>query len=318
MSLFLDFSKLARSVAVLMVPGVITGVCHVQAAAQQAGDSTVREEVLAASDGWPIHATYYESAAGKESPVVILLAGAEGPDRKDARNRRVWQATAVALQKGGYAVIAVDLRKHGDSIPEGVEADSPILKMGLTDYPIMASSDMEAVNDFLLNQHEQEKLNIRKMGIVAVGSSAMVAATFAVEDWAKKPYPDAPTLADRTPRGQDVRALIMYSPNSSVKGISSNNVLRALKAIPVAINIVASKDVKDDARSADKIYKAVELRDEQYKDTRKQTVAGGEITAEGFLEGRFAEPTNTDILAFLTKYLKELDAPWASRKSRLE
>jgi len=317
MSLVLSSSKLARSCAALMVLGVISSVCQAQAAAQQAGDSTVREEVLAASDGWPIHATYYESAAGKESPVVILLAGAEGLDMKDARNRRVWQATAVALQKGGFAVIAVDLRKNGDSIPEGVEANSPLLKMGLSDYPTMVASDMEAINEFLLNEHQQEKLNIRKLGIVAVGSSAMVAAAFAVEDWAKKPYPDAPSLADRTPRGQDVRALIMYSPNSSVKGISSNNVLRALKAIPVAINIVASKDIKDDARNADKIYKAVELRDEQYKDTRKQTMAGGDITAEGFLEGRFAEPTNADILAFLTKYLKELDAPWASRKSRL-
>ena len=150
-----------------------------QAAGQQAASSNTREEKLAAeSDGWPIHATYYESAAGKESPVVILLAGAEGLDKKDARNRRVWQNTALALQKSGFAVMTVDLRKHGDSIPEATEADSPLLKMVPNDYVFMTARDMEAVKTFLLNEHQSEKLNIRKTGIVAVGSSAMVAAAF--------------------------------------------------------------------------------------------------------------------------------------------
>lgn len=288
------------------------------AIAQQAGASAVREETIGASDGWPIHTTYYESPAGKESPVVILLAAAEGPDRKDARNRRVWQNTALALQKSGFAVIAVDLRKHGDSLPDGVEAGSPILKMSPNDYLVMVGYDMEAVKDFLLNEHKLEKLNIRKTGIVAVGSSAMVASAFAVADWAKKPYPDGPTLETSTPRGQDVRALILYSPNASVKGINTNTITRSLNILPVAVHVVASKDVRDDARNADKIFKAVELKDEQYKESRKQTWAAGDITSEGFLEGRFADPTNADIVSFMVKNLKEADLPWASRKSRLE
>ena len=318
MSLFPAFSKLLRSLAPLIVLAAISSVCQAQAAAQQAGDSTTREEIIAASDGWPIHATYYESAAGKESPAVILLAAAEGPDKKDARNRRVWQNTAVALQKAGFAVIAVDLRKHGDSIPAAAEGESPVLKMAPNDYLVMVGSDMEAVKEFLLNEHKLEKLNVRKTGIVAVGSSAMVASAFAVADWAKKPYPDGPTPETSTPRGQDVQALIMYSPNATVKGINSTNVMRSLKVIPVAVHIIASKDIKDDVRSADKIFKAIELKDEQLKESRKLTMAGGDITAEGFLEGRFADPTNADIVDFLTKKVKTADMPWASRKSRLE
>lgn len=277
----------------------------------------VRDEILSA-EGWPIHTTYYESAAGKESPAVILLAGAEGPDKKDARNRRVWKDTALTLQKSGFAVIAVDLRKHGDSILPVAEGATATTKMAPNDYLLMANFDLEAVKDFLLAEHKNEKLNIRKTGIVAVGSSAMVAAAFASADWAKKPYPDGPTLDSSTPRGQDVRSLIMYSPNANVKGLNSNSIMKSLSVRQIAIHIVASKDVKEDFRNAEKIYKSIEIKGEQYKDARKLTTATGDITAEGFLEGRFAEPTNKDITEFLTKSLTELDMPWASRKSRLE
>ena len=285
---------------------------------QQPGKASSRDEKLAAADGWPVHTTYYESASGKESPVVILLAAAEGPDKKDARNRRVWQNTALALQKSGFAVIAVDLRKHGDSVPEMTEPASPLLKLAPNDYALMATADMEAVKAFLLSEHQREKLNLRKTGIVAAGSSSMVAAAFAVADWAQKPYPDGPTPETSTPRGQDVRALIMYSPSSVVKGINTTTILRTVKTLPIAVHVIASKDVKDDARNADRVYKAIEIKDDLFKDKRRLTTAAGEITAEGFLEGRFAEPTIKDITEFLTKNLKELDMPWASRKSRLE
>lgn len=285
---------------------------------QQTTNSGVREETLVAEGGWPIHVTYYESAAGKESPAVILLAGAEGVDKKDARNRRVWEKTALTLQKSGFAVIAVDLRKHGDSIPSQTEGQPTTIKMAPNDYLLMANLDLVAVKQFLLDEHKNEKLNIRKTGIVAVGSSAMVAASFAAADWARKPYPDGPTPDTSTPRGQDVQSLIMYSPNANVKGLNSNSIMKSLSGYPIAIHIVASKDVKEDFRNAEKIYKSVEIKDEQYKDGRKLTTAAGDITAEGFLEGRFADPTNKDITEFLTKSLTELDMPWASRKSRLE
>ena len=178
-------AKLMKLLSLVTVFCLAGSDCSAQAAAQQTGKSNTREETLAASDGWPIRATYYESAAGKESPAVILLAGAEGPDRKDARNRRVWQNTAIALQKSGFAVLAVDLRKHGDSIPEATQPDSPLLRMAPADYVVMAAADMDAVKAFLLSEHQNGKLNIRKTGIVAVGSSAMVAAAATVADWCR-------------------------------------------------------------------------------------------------------------------------------------
>ena len=318
MSKLTTFSRLVPyAVTVVTVSLAMTLACDTTLG-QQTTNKGERDEILAAGDGWPVHTTYYESPYGRESPVVILLAAAEGIDKKDARNRRVWKNTALLLQKSNFAVIAVDLRKHGDSIPEMPEGQTSALKMAPNDYQLMANLDMDAVKEFLLEEHKNEKLNIRKTGIVAVGSSAMVAAAFAAADWARKPYPDGPTPDTSTPRGQDVRSLIMYSPNTSVKGLNSNSIMKSLSVRPIAIHIVASKDVREDFRNAEKLYKSVEIKDEQFKDARKLTTAGGDITAEGFLEGRFADPTNKDIIDFLTKSLTVLDMPWASRKSRLE
>lgn len=262
-----------------------------------------------------IHVTYFESTAGKEAPVAILLTSTDGPEKKDARNRRIWLPTAQALQKNGFAVITVDLRKHGDSVPPGEESAAK-LKSSANDYQMMAGVDLETVKAFLMEEHHAQKLNIRKLSIVSMGSSSMVAAAFAVSDWAKPPYPDAPADALKTPRGQDVQAIVMYSPNANVKGLNFNTVMKSLKPLQVAVYVVASSSVKDDTRNADKIFKAVELKDEQFKEYRKTTLVSGDVHAEGFLEGRFAEATTKDIVDFLTKNVKELPAPWVERVDR--
>jgi len=279
-------------------------------------DGSVDMVLPSAADGWPIHCTYFESSAGKESPVVVLLTATEGSDKKDARNRRVWQPTAVALQKAGFAAVTVDLRKHGDSVPTAGSGEASALKMAAADYVLMAAGDLEAVKVFLLEQHKSEKLNVRKMGIVAMGSSAMVASAFAVADWDKKPYPDGPTLALSTPRGQDVRALILYSPNTSVKGINSTAILKTMRGLLIAVHVISSKDNREDLKNAEKVFKAVDLKDAQFKESRKLTLVSGGVRSEGFLEGRFGEATNRDIVDFLTLNVKQLDFPWVSRNDR--
>lgn len=275
-------------------------------------------QVLQSVDGWPIHITYFASDAGKESPVVILLTSTEGPEKGNTRNRQIWQPTAMALQKSGFAVVTVDLRKHGDSVPAAPAGKEAPLKMNTGDYPLMVA-DLEAVKTFLLAEHAQEMLNVRKLGIVSMGSSSMVAAAFAVADWDKKPYPDGPTPATSTPRGQDVRALIAYSPNTSVKGINSTTVFKALRAIPfIAVHVIASKDDKDDFRNAEKYFKAVDPKDPALAEFRKLTPVPGTVRSERFLEGKLVDASTKDITDFLTRNLKEQDIPWVSRKSRLE
>ncbi len=178
----------------------------------------------------------------------------------------------------------------------------------------MAAIDLEAVKDFLLVEHQNEKLNIRKTGIVAAGSSAMVASAFAVADWDKKPYPDAPTLDLRTPRGQDVRSLMMISPKTTVKGINGVAALKIIKALDVRVFVLASKK---DEKDAEKVFKAVELKGEQYAEFRKITITNVEARAEQFVEGPEAAKSNELILEFMKKSVQELDMPWRTRKSNL-
>ena len=165
--------------------------------------------------------TYYASNQGKEAPVVVLLHMKGG-------NRLVWRILAPKLQQQGFAVITVDLRGHGQSKggssttakkkatkkkSKGKSKRRNVEDVNLRpqDYHAMVRLDLEAVKKFIYEQHQEQKLNMRKMGIVAAGMSSAVAVNFAARDWNKEPYEDGLGSA-RTPRGQDVRALVLLSP----------------------------------------------------------------------------------------------------------
>ena len=80
-------------------------------------DTADNDRKLTTGDGWPIQISYFPSTRGKEAPCVILVPGCEGYEK--SRTRKAWSELAGFLQKNGYAVVTVDLRKHGDSVPLG-------------------------------------------------------------------------------------------------------------------------------------------------------------------------------------------------------
>ena len=177
---------------------------------------------------------------------------------------------------------------------------------------------MELVKNFLLSEHHAQKLNIRKLGIVAIGMSAPVALTFAGNDWLKKPYPDGATMATRTPKGQDVRAIALLSPQSSVSGLTTSQPLRLLQtpAFNVAMMFVAGNEDKRVKRDTEKMYKMVSTN----KDNKKRMIKverNDKVNGAMFLSDRFRTKT-TDLLAkFFDEHLKALESPWRNRKSRL-
>ena len=199
---------------------------------------TSRNEILQAPDGFPIHITYYpfkqtDDSAGQSpenAPVVILLPG-DGESRllwdqnsMPPGNRNLRDPFPVFLQKQGYAVVTVDLRKHGDSKIPGNESS-----IQAADYQAMVLGDLVAVKKFLFDEHQNRKLNMNKLGIVAVETSAPVAAAFAEYDRKQLPYDDAPVFANRTPRGQDVQALSLISPESSAGRLRGTRSLMFLR-----------------------------------------------------------------------------------------
>jgi hypothetical protein len=283
------------------------------AAAPQVGNAP--DYILTAADGWPIHVTYYESGKGKESPVVVLLTAANG-DQKSAVTRHIWKEMATYLQKSNFAVLAVDLRKHGDSLPDdGLTARSK--KILSADYRNMVVGDMEAVKAFLLERHEAEEFNIRKLAIVSSGASSLVGAAFALNDWNKRPYQDAPLLADRTPRGQDVRAIVMFSPRMT-RGFNSSKILKPLSAPQRGIAFRIYHSSKDDAeeKTAMRLFRVVDLKGEEYDELR--SIEAAPASGEEFLTGKIGKRVQEDVASFLKANLEELPNPWKSRKSPLD
>ncbi|MBA3313882.1 MAG: hypothetical protein M3552_15850 [Planctomycetota bacterium] len=288
----------------------------VSAAAQQAKPApptkSVEEQTIRTADGWSLPITYYRSSGGKNTPVVILLHGKEG-------NRLVWKGLGEKLQGAGYAAVAVDLRKHGDSqAPPNAGPRSE--RLVASDYQKMVLLDLEAVKNFLINEHEGERLNIRKTAIVAADDSAPVAVTWAVFDWDKKPWSDAPTLAARTPKGQDVRAIALLSPSEGAGTLNLGRTVPVLKsdALGVSFYIAVGSEDRDDRGASEKAYERL-------------TTGGGAMKERMFLdEFDRVKTRGTDllgvrnlsvegrILKFLDERLKPLDDKWQTRKSRLQ
>lgn len=282
-----------------------------------------RKETLRAADGFPINITYYPFTESKENsgavamnaPVVVMIPG-------DNETRLMWDKGSsprdldplpVQLQKRGYAVITVDPRKHGESI---VNADD---RIQANDYAAIALADMGAIKDFIYAEHQAQRLNMQKMALIGSGTGAAVAASFADIDWKKPPYDDAPTLAERTPRGQDVKAIIMLSPETTAGRIKTTTALRPLRgpAINLGLLIVVGKDDSADKRQAKSIYDAFAASTKGASENPRVELSTPELKDRGIALLRQRQPYTT-VIKYLDDHVKTMNIPWQDRRSRLE
>ncbi len=310
---------LSRSLCLVAV--VVGVVCQSSASGQ--GTATIRTETAVALDKFPIRFSYYPAIAEKteeknvaglaNAGVVILLHGANG-------NRILWDkgsalpkgATFPAtLQGAGYAVVTVDLRKHGESIQNGrEEAVQP------NDYMAMVA-DLKVIKDFLQKEHQDKKLNMAKMAIVGVGISAPVATAFAEADWLQTPYDDSPVQAMKTPRGQDVKAIALISPETAAGRLNTQKSLGFLNKQGLAFLFLAGNLEKDEKSMAKKCFtvcgggtKKGENRVYLFEPPMKERDTN--------LFGKDPNLVEGPVYNFLETHLKKLTIPWADRRSRLE
>jgi pimeloyl-ACP methyl ester carboxylesterase len=169
-------------------------------------------------DGLPLVCTYYPSKLGKEAVPIILLHAAQG-------RRSDFNALALELQLAGHAVIAPDLRGHGEgAIPHAEPRQVDILAMGAE------GGDVEAVKTFLLKENDKGALNIERLCVVGVEMGATVAVQWAALDWSW------PTL-NTGKQGQDVKGLVLISPEWGYKGVRINDAVADpnIRTLPMLI-----------------------------------------------------------------------------------
>lgn len=278
--------------------------------------NVVQQITIPTRDGLNLHATYFPSNAGQNAPVALLLHG-------KTSNRLVWQAGmgqipgfAQALQLNDFAVICLDLRLHGENI-SSTPPSSKSKNSGPSgrDYQAMVGLDLEGVKKFLYEEHQKRNLNMNRLAIVAADVSASVALVFTELDWSKEPYDDAPIFAQRTPRGQDVKALVLISPDTKVPGLSTGSATTMLRngKMPVMV-CVGKKDTDDKGASKKLVDQLMPKPDDKPYVTFLQLESNLRGT-DLLNRGTGLEP---QMYKFLDDHVKKVGSDWRDRKSPLQ
>ncbi|MBS0265188.1 MAG: hypothetical protein JSS02_24865, partial [Planctomycetes bacterium] len=228
----------------------------------------------------------------------------------------------------------VDLRYHGESKANGA-APVPTTNQGKkgkkdvglplrpADYQAMVQLDLEAVKKFIFDEHQAGRLNMNKMGIVGPEMGASIAVNYAVYDWAKEPYEDGQP-GFQTPRGQDVQALVLISPEEAFhgSGIKMTQLLPAIKdpAKNISVLICCGNDPKEEAH-AKKVFDMVNPPLTASKDKERLNgdrmrlyVLPARLTGTNLLDQRL--DIEKLIVNFFDKYLKTVNSTWRDRESK--
>lgn len=289
-----------------------------------AAQATVAPETVnlqAAVDGFPIRMSYYPARPDKNpnglenAPVVLFLHG-EKSKRVEWDNGsapRGQPPIPSYLNSQGYAVLVPDLRKHGDSIIEG-RADDTVRP---TDYPAMVAGDLVAIKRFLFEQHMARKLNMSKLAIVASDISVPVALAFAEADWKQPPFDDSPLMSERTPRGQDVRALVMISAKSKAGTLTAPTSMRFLASpqLGIAMLFIAGDQDKVALRDTTTLHQLAAAPPKAEERVQLITVPSKDAGIPLLVK---SPQTINGMLKFLEEKFAKQEIPWRDRRSRLE
>jgi dienelactone hydrolase len=197
---------------------------------------------LRSFDGTPLAATFYPSKLGSSAPVVMLIheIGRSRKDFEDAVLDLKGQGLAEHLQGLGYSVFSMDLRGQGQN-PRGQRHDAQQL-----------IEDLQAGYFFLLDRHNRGDLNLAKLGVIALGDGANVAAA-----WAFQPGAAITTEG----RASDLNALVLISPKPEGFGYVLGHLVASLAPRVPLLLLAGDRDnpSKDALQSVQQVVQRARL-----------------------------------------------------------
>ncbi len=234
--------------------------------------------VLRTGDGLQLAVTYYPGTKGKETIPIVLLHGWK-------QSRTEYKDLAPALQALGYAVVAPDLRGHGESTRiRGARKDDLLdaAKMAPAQFGLMVREDMKAVKDFLWERNNAGQLNIDKLCIVGADMGASVALNFAAYDAVGYQYfPDGRVYYGPLKVGRFVKALVLISPRWSSPGLPIAQAARnpVVQRDIAMLILVGKEDAKElaEANRVNGLFKNSHLEPTGDDKIDKQTLFFGKL-----------------------------------------
>lgn len=242
----------SRAGRVIVAAALVGGIAGAVVAAEQAAPAKpaaanpaqpeTKRLALETSDGVALAAWFYpKPEEATEQGTVMLVHDLGG-------SHRTVEPLALALQKAGYAVVAPDLRGHGESPlktlpPPGAGGDqSKALKKN--DLESMAATsggrvrnqasvygDLECVHAWITSEAEKGMLAMRPLFVIGSGLGGTVAATWTAADALWPPVVSGP-------QGGQIAGLVLVSPVYAARGFSvapalQSDVLR--RSLPLLI-----------------------------------------------------------------------------------
>ena len=222
--------------------------CYAQAATAKNKIPEPEDITFDTKDGVTIKATFYPGTAKKQAVPIIMIHGWEG-------QRGEFDALARGLQGLGHAVLCPDLRGHGGSqtIKLGGGETKTIEAKGMKPAEMeLAVRDIEACKRFLMEKNNAGELNIEALCVIGADFGCTIALKWAAIDWNARILP-------AYKQGQDVKALVLLSPVSAFKGITSRDALLhpAIKS-KLSIMIVAGAQDSKSSGEAKRVHKSLQ------------------------------------------------------------
>ena len=206
-----------------------------------------RTVTLKTKDGIELRAFYFPSEKGKEAPTVLLVHEWQG-------QASPYGPLVLALSKAGCAVLVPDYRGHGGSREyinaRGEKSEFNLAQMSRNDVEAIVNFDLETAKGFLKEENNKGLLNLNALVVIGVREGCVMGAQWASRDWG------FPSIG-RLKQGQDVKAMVLISPENVVKGIPLDSAIMNPNIVRLPMMIVAGNE-SPEASEAARIAKRVE------------------------------------------------------------